>query len=90
MNIAHKIVNKMTTAKVLNELGIKGTSAGFSRNTGALTSHKNLIITSLNLNSDGTMYITFSNGSIWYGTSTYTNPGWKQIPGGLKYISSNK
>jgi len=51
---------------------------------------QNVIITSLNLNSDGTMYITFSNGSIWYGTSTYTNPGWKQIPGGLKYISSNK
>jgi hypothetical protein len=47
-------------------------------------------ITSLNLNTDGTMYITLSDNSIWYGTSTYTNPGWKQIPGGLRYIASNK
>ena len=52
--------------------------------------NKVFFVTSLNLNSDGTMYITFSDNSIWYGTSTYTNPGWKQIPGGLRYIASNK
>jgi hypothetical protein len=47
-------------------------------------------VTSIILNTDGTMYITLSNNTIWYGIATYNNPGWKQIPGSLRYITSNK
>ena len=55
-----------------------------------ITLPNKLPIINVNVNLDGTMYIILSDTSIWYGISTYTNPSWKQIPGGLLQISSNK
>jgi len=49
-----------------------------------------LMIINISLNLDGTMYIILSDNTIWYGINTYSNPSWKQIPGTLSQISSNK